>query len=639
MFIIRDNTTGATYDARKKETVLLLSEEDKKLTKIEGKPGDQPWELWWAIKKERNSQLLLASEQGDIDQVRELLNAKKHGELVADVNARGLDDYTPLHHAVSELHTDVVNVLLRRGAKVELVSTSQRTPLHVACFRGNKEIIVSLVKHGSNINAQEKEGNAPAHILSELGFVDALSWLLEQKPDLGIKNQFGETASDLSANVEIRNLFAQHSKTAAASDGYSRTVVENLVLHNNRVDMVKMLMFKGQMLTSSKAPEPAQAAKKAGPAEEKKTPAMTARESRRRRIRIIEATKGMSKPPSTPVAPGTEEEKQEEHVGPEDFQPIQLLGRGSFGEVFLVRHKASGRYYAMKILSKERVVSQNLLKYVMTERNVLCYTKHPFIVGLDYAFQTAERLFLIIEFCPGYSLSSATLCRGDLGRMIQKERKFTEDKARIYTAEILLGLEDLHRRDIIFRDLKPENVVLDAEGHAMLTDFGLSKEGVKDNVSAKSFCGSIAYLAPEILRRSGHGKSIDWYLLGLLIYEMLVGIPPYYSSNKDQLFKNIQSAPLKLPYTLSAEAKSLIVGLLNRNPTKRLGSGPGDGEEIKKHPWFKTMDWDVAMNRGLKPMRPLIKPIPNTTLSSDIFADKGEDLHKIANWTIINNTT
>ena len=214
--------------------------------------------------------------------------------------------------------------------------------------------------------------------------------------------------------------------------------------------------------------------------------------------------------------------EEEEKLGPEAFRPLQLVGKGSFGEVYLVQKKNSKNYYAMKILSKKKIMGHNLVKYAKTERNVLSITKHPFIVGLHYAFQTAERLYIIMEYCPG----------GDLGQTLRRERRFTEDRARIYLAEILLALEDLHRRDIIFRDLKPDNVVLDADGHVLLTDFGLSKQGILDNNSAKSFCGSVAYLAPEMLRRSGHGKSVDWYLLGVLLYEMLVGIPPYF--NKDR---------------------------------------------------------------------------------------------------------
>lgn len=134
-----------------------------------------------------------------------------------------------------------------------------------------------------------------------------------------------------------------------------------------------------------------------------------------------------------------------------------------------------------------------------------------------------------------------------MGKVLGREKRFNEERARLYLAEVLLALEDLHKRDIIFRDLKPDNVVLDEEGHALLTDFGLSKQGVLDNQGAKSFCGSVAYLAPEMLKRIGHGKSVDWYLLGVLLYEMLVGIPPYFTNNKEKLFQNIQRGPLLIP--------------------------------------------------------------------------------------------
>ena len=267
----------------------------------------------------------------------------------------------------------------------------------------------------------------------------------------------------------------------------------------------------------------------------------------------------------------------DETIGPKSFVPIMMLGKGSFGEVYLVQKKSNKMFYAMKVLQKDKLMGQNLVKYARTERNVLSYTKHSFIVGLNYAFQTKEKLFLILDYCPG----------GDLGHVLAKEKRFDEDRARIYLAEVVLALEDLHKRDIIFRDLKPDNVVLDIEGHALLTDFGLSKEGINDNNGAKSFWGSIAYLAPEMLRRIGHGKSVDWYLLGVLLYEMLVGVPPYFTENKEQMFYNIQKGCLKIPSNLSREAKSLLIGLLNRNPQKRLGASKYDAEDIKKHPFFK----------------------------------------------------
>lgn len=167
-------------------------------------------------------------------------------------------------------------------------------------------------------------------------------------------------------------------------------------------------------------------------------------------------------------------------------------------------------------------MSHNLIRYAQTERNVMSIANHPFIVKLNFAFQTEDKLFLILDYCEG----------GDLAEYLQMEKKFNEPRAKTYICEILLAIEELHRKDIIFRDLKPDNIVLDKEGHCLLTDFGLSKEGIMDNAMSKSFCGSYAYLAPEMIKRSGHGKSVDWYLLGVVLYEMLVGLPPYYANNK-----------------------------------------------------------------------------------------------------------
>lgn len=227
------------------------------------------------------------------------------------------------------------------------------------------------------------------------------------------------------------------------------------------------------------------------------------------------------------------------------------------------------------------------MKYAITERNVLSFCSHPFIVKLHAAFQTMDRLFLVQTYCPG----------GDLSKYLSKEKRFPESKVQLYAAEVLLALEHLHKKDIIYRDLKPDNIVLDAEGHALLTDFGLSREGVYDQLVAKSFCGSIAYLAPEMLRRQGHGKAVDWYLLGVLVYEMLVGIPPYYSEHKQEIFQNIDKGSLKFPNYLSKEAKSLLQKLLEKDPNKRLGSGPTEAKEIKEHSFFQNINWDEIYER------------------------------------------
>jgi len=223
-------------------------------------------------------------------------------------------------------------------------------------------------------------------------------------------------------------------------------------------------------------------------------------------------------------------------------------------------------------------------------------------------------LYLILDYCPN----------GNLGDLLDRVNNLSEDHARIYAAEIILALEELHKRDIIYRDLKPDNVVIDAEGHARLTDFGLSKEGVSDDHSAMSFCGSTAYLAPEMIKRKGHGKAVDWYLLGVLIYEMVTGIPPYYSNDKKKMMKNIIKQPLKLPSFVSQQARHILLMLLNKDPSKRLGSGTLDAQSIKEHPWFDCIDWEDALSRKLKvPMEftGQLPDISNSSISSKLLAN------------------
>ena len=328
-------------------------------------------------------------------------------------------------------------------------------------------------------------------------------------------------------------------------------------------------------------------------------------------------------------------ESTEEKIGPSSFICIALLGRGSFGEVYLVEHKKTNEKYAMKVLDKNRIAEQNIFKYAMTERNVLSIVHNPFIVKLNYAFQTNDKLFLLLDYCPG----------GDLSEQLQLQTRFSEEKAKFYLCEVILALGELHKKDIIFRDLKPDNVVIDKEGHAMLTDFGLSREGVYDAKIAKSFCGSIAYLAPEMLSRTGHGKAVDWYLLGVLFYEMLVGIPPYFTNSKEQIFRNIEKADLKIPNFISNKAQKLIKALLKKDPNFRLGS-KGDVDEIMKFDYFKDVDWNKVYNRELKPPKNIqdgrqIKMFKEPKLFADDEDDDArdengnEDNTKFEGWSFV----
>lgn len=306
---------------------------------------------------------------------------------------------------------------------------------------------------------------------------------------------------------------------------------------------------------------------------------------------------------------------------------MYLLGSGTFGEVFLVEKIDTKKKYAMKVLKKEKVINHNLIRYAKTERNVLSVMEHPFIVKLHFAFQTDKKLYLALEYCPG----------GDLSHFISEHKHLSEDLAKLYTCEILLAIEHLHKNMIVFRDLKPENVVIDGEGHALLTDFGLAKEGVNVNLS-KSFCGSIAYLAPEMLRRSGHNRTVDWYLLGVLLYEMLVGVPPYFSSDRDELFDNILKAPLRLPRAISTEAKDLIKQLLNRNPAQRLGA-VNDGEDIKKHAFFAGVNWEDVMAKRTSPPKPKQKKFSgqmiNKVIQDHLIENPEQNRNYIPGWSFI----
>ncbi|KAA0152224.1 hypothetical protein FNF29_04088 [Cafeteria roenbergensis] len=277
-----------------------------------------------------------------------------------------------------------------------------------------------------------------------------------------------------------------------------------------------------------------------------------------------------------------------------DFSLVKVIGKGSFGKVFLTRKLDSGRVYAMKVLHKRTVAARKQVEHTVTERAVMGKISHPFIVGLKYAFQTADKLYFVMDYCPG----------GELFFHLGKEGRFHEGRAKFYAAQILLALEHLHSKGVVYRDLKPENVLLDAKGNIKLTDFGLSKEGVTQaDTGAHSFCGTPEYLAPEILARSGHGRAVDWWSLGALLFEMLTGWPPFYSSDRKELFAKIREAKLDLSDTsnLTPAAVDILKRLLNKDPRSRLGCLTSDASDIKSHPFFAGVDWAALARREIPP--------------------------------------
>jgi len=249
----------------------------------------------------------------------------------------------------------------------------------------------------------------------------------------------------------------------------------------------------------------------------------------------------------------------------------------------------------------------------LSERRILQDIDHPFLIGLRFSFQTKSKLFLVFDFFNG----------GELYTYISKG-KFTEARAKFYAAEILLGLGHLHQHNIVYRDLKPENLLLDRKGHIRICDFGLSKQDVEGE-TVKSICGTPEYLAPEVIRRKPYGKAVDWWSLGTLIYEMIHGLPPYYNTNRQIMYKSILRGRLTKPHHMSDNAFDLCKKLLEREPTKRLGyNGP---EEIQKHKWFSDIDFKKLYRLELKPpFTPNVKDDYDVGKIDPVFLDEHASL-------------
>ena len=316
----------------------------------------------------------------------------------------------------------------------------------------------------------------------------------------------------------------------------------------------------------------------------------------------------------------------------DSFELLRVVGRGSYGKVLQVRKKDTGEILAMKVLHKAIVVNRSQVEHIQAERAILESIDHPFLIRLRFAFQTDSKLFMIMQFMRG----------GEVFHHLKSKRTFDEDLARFYAAEIALGIGHLHAVGVVYRDLKPENVLLDAEGHIKLTDFGLAKVLTQPDETARTFCGTPEYLAPEVIDGLPHDKSVDWWSLGVLLWEMLTGVPPFYDVNVQVMYEMIRAARLVFPgeeeeededegniklkqqsfgsasapgspvnelstkhvsTVISPLAKSILIELLSRDPTRRLGNKPGDNdvEAIKAHPFFACVDWVAVLAKRVSP--------------------------------------
>jgi len=297
----------------------------------------------------------------------------------------------------------------------------------------------------------------------------------------------------------------------------------------------------------------------------------------------------------------------------DSFELLKVIGKGSFGKVMQVKKKDTGRIYALKTIRKHHIVSRpGEITHILAERTVLALVDNPFVVPLKFSFQTPDKLYLVMSFVNG----------GELFYHLQREGKFDVGRSRFYAAELLLALEHLHKFNVVYRDLKPENILLDFTGHIALCDFGLCKLGMGESAKTNTFCGTPEYIAPELLESKGYTKTVDWWTLGVLLYEMMTGLPPFYDENVNTMYQRILHDPLKFPEPpshshsngngngngsssnagegMTLEAKSIMTGLLQREPSKRLGAG--GSEEIKRHPFFaRWIDWNKLSQKQITP--------------------------------------
>ncbi|CAD8166532.1 unnamed protein product [Paramecium pentaurelia] len=498
----------------------------------------QHWDLYWQHLYETHKLLCRAAQENDLNQLKILLSPKYH--LPIDINMKLEEQWSCLHYAAMEGHIESCRLLLQHQAQPDITNVQQRTPLHIAAIKGYLEICQLLIQYRTSINLFDYQYNSPLHLASQNGNKEIIELLLDHGADYNIRNHFNLNAYDISIDQQTQEIF---DKRGLYQD-YQKRSFRGV---HNRNDHIKNLLKLSDRL-------------------------------------------------STQISQTKISKIEIQQVGPQDFAVLTQLGKGSFGQVYLVQKKGNTNYYAMKILIKRKLQAAGIVKYIQTERKILTYVTSPFIVKLHYAFQTENKLYMILDYCPG----------GDLEQLMNERGKLPEKATKAYACEILLALETLHQNCIVYRDLKPSNVVIDKDGHALLTDFGLSKE--LNAQRATSFCGSYAYLAPEMLDKSGHGYPLDWYLFGVFIYELVHGNPPFYERDKNKMFNNIKTNEPPRPDNISDELWDLLKRLLEKNQSKRLGSKE-DAEELKKHPWFINVNWQQVIQRK--------QPVPKATLRSE----------------------
>lgn len=583
--------------------------------------------------------LLTSSKIGNITKLKEI--AEHLGTNNEDIlNSVEENKWGALHYACLAGYADIVSFLVKKRVNCNKVTIDEWTPLQLCSYFGRTDCLSHLLSHPNlQINKLTKFRGTALHLACSAGHKQIVQMLLDKDPCVTLDDHKKKKPAELTSNKEIQDLLATYAKkkqTRRSNDDddfptpfCSEVFIVNSFSLNDRQVFLYMDMEAGYINKYSNKEEfldkknPSQTIKTLDIQDVRfdmkrknhhgfcietskltfkfytKFQALT--EEWVQRIKkatdfiMINKQNAIVEHITEPSEEVNEEDSTDstnpvitegENVDIDSFTKIEEIGSGSFGVVYKVKKNNTGQIFAMKTLSKSCLSKQKQLKYAISECKIMKQLNHVFIVPLYYAFQTPKYLYLILELCPN----------GDLLDLLGKKGVLEENIARFYLAEIILALEYLHESEIIYRDLKPANVLIDADYHAKLADFGLAKELVNVVNPAMTMAGSPAYLPPEIVSKKGATFSSDIYGLGPLLYELLTGKTPFYADDIDLLFQNIKTGKLTFPDHVSSNAKELIGLVMNKDPSKR-----PQISQIKRHAFFRKMDWEALLAKRIKP--------------------------------------
>lgn len=514
-----------------------------------------------------------------ISRIVSILLASDRG-LISLADESGL---TPLHYAVKMNHLELIGLLIEKGADPNSVDSQGRSPLHWAAGNNNLDCYLMLKAKNCSGLIVDKYGLKPLEC-----FTDGKMQLKVSKLEL---TQVEERSGMVQNYIQVLACLEPRSR-----DSGSRGSLAHFDLNSRQFLNKKLTLLNRLGVTNKKRCEPQVSDSKCYKDNYRdhleKCYRQEAAKLVAKRINSIEINncKEVNENEDTDsedsdTSSGIEIPSQHV-VTQKDFIFLEKIGKGSFGEILCASIRGMDQRFALKSIAKSAIARGNLLRLLTAEKKVMANFDHPFMVGLHHSFQTKTALFLVMDYCE----------KQDLAHYIRQRGTLTEHQVRILACELVLAIKAMHANNFIHRDIKIENVMIDSDGHVKLGDFGLAKELASSKDQTKSFCGSIAYLPPEILKRHSYGKSVDWYLLGELIYELLFGKPPYYEENKKETQDAILFKNLKLPSFTSSNLKDLIYKLLQRDPNLRLGAKFG-AREVMEHPFFIGVDWQRVFKK------------------------------------------